>query len=155
MQPSSALPVPSATDLVPVFLRMPTVMRVTGLSRSTIYRRGGPVFRNEPEWNPELAFVGWACSTQNLRLARLCIGPYRGLTSQDPGDKDVARSTIDEVAHENYLSIGLQRDPLGHVVTLAERDLKDAIRGAVLATIGTEAFVQAAVGIQARHDQVA
>jgi prophage regulatory protein len=34
----STLPVPSATDLVPVFLRMPTVMRVTGLGRSTIYR---------------------------------------------------------------------------------------------------------------------
>jgi prophage regulatory protein len=34
----SPLPLPSATDLVPVFLRLPSVIRVTGLGRSTIYR---------------------------------------------------------------------------------------------------------------------
>lgn len=34
----SPLPVLSPTDLAPVFLRLPTVMRVTGLGRSTIYR---------------------------------------------------------------------------------------------------------------------
>lgn len=34
----SPLPLPSATDMVPVFLRLPSVMRVTGLGRSTIYR---------------------------------------------------------------------------------------------------------------------
>jgi prophage regulatory protein len=34
----SKLSAPSSTDLVPVFLRLPTVMHVTGLGRSTIYR---------------------------------------------------------------------------------------------------------------------
>lgn len=34
----SPLPVNLSKDLLPVFLRMPTVMRVTGLGRSTIYR---------------------------------------------------------------------------------------------------------------------
>jgi prophage regulatory protein len=38
MSHSSTLPDPSATDLVPVFLRLPSVIRVTGLGRSTIYR---------------------------------------------------------------------------------------------------------------------
>jgi prophage regulatory protein len=34
----SAIPSGSAESVPPVFLRMPTVMRLTGLGRSTIYR---------------------------------------------------------------------------------------------------------------------
>lgn len=35
---SSSSPAPTSSDLVPMFLRMPMVMRITGLGRSTIYR---------------------------------------------------------------------------------------------------------------------
>jgi prophage regulatory protein len=38
MPHSSTQPAPSASDLIPVFLRLPSVIRVTGLGRSTIYR---------------------------------------------------------------------------------------------------------------------
>lgn len=38
MSYTSAALAPSSTDLPPVFLRLPSVMRVTGLGRSTIYR---------------------------------------------------------------------------------------------------------------------
>jgi prophage regulatory protein len=39
VQPNSPEPSPGRADAVtPVFLRMPTVMRMTGLGRSTIYR---------------------------------------------------------------------------------------------------------------------
>ena len=39
MQRNPSVPTPRRTDVVtPLFLRMPTVMRMTGLGRSTIYR---------------------------------------------------------------------------------------------------------------------
>ncbi|MBX9715575.1 MAG: AlpA family transcriptional regulator [Burkholderiaceae bacterium] len=39
MQPTSSEPSPVPSDTVaPLFLRLPTVMRITGLGRSTIYR---------------------------------------------------------------------------------------------------------------------
>jgi prophage regulatory protein len=39
VQRNPSVPTPRRTDVVtPLFLRMPTVMRMTGLGRSTIYR---------------------------------------------------------------------------------------------------------------------
>lgn len=39
MQRNPSVPTPRRTEVVtPLFLRMPTVMRMTGLGRSTIYR---------------------------------------------------------------------------------------------------------------------
>lgn len=39
MQSNPSVPIPRLTEAVtPLFLRMPTVMRITGLGRSTIYR---------------------------------------------------------------------------------------------------------------------
>lgn len=38
MQYPSSVSTPSTAELAPVFLRLPTVLRVTGLGRSTIYR---------------------------------------------------------------------------------------------------------------------
>jgi prophage regulatory protein len=74
------LPRPNTSKAAPAFYRLRDVMRITALSRSTIYRR-----ISEGRFPPPVHLGGWASAWQSAALQAWIDDPegYRAVTSEN------------------------------------------------------------------------